>query len=419
MEKVAYEIAGPFGGRGGDSWNDGIYTTVRQLVIYSGPVIDSIQIEYDENGQSKWSEKHGENDGGVRNMVKLEYPDEFLISISGYSTTESSNAVVQSLTIQSNRQQYGPFGKEEGKYFSTSPTSGMIIGFHGRSGLYLDSIGAYFKPISVGPFGGLRGQEWDDGIYTTIRQLTINYGSVVDSIQIEYDKNGSSKWSERHGESEGGTKSVVKLEYPNEFLISFTGYCNKESNEAVVLSLTFQSNKQLYGAYGKEEGTRFSSSSTNGKIIGFHGRCGLYLDSIGAYFEMLPISIGPFGGLGGGQWDDGIYTTIRQLIIFSGSVIDSIQIEYDENGQSKWSEKHGESQVDYPGEFLVSISSHYGKVFELLVIRSLKIESNKRTYGLFGVEEGEYFKFPSTSSKIRGFYGRSGVYLDSIGAYVE
>lgn len=53
------------------------------------------------------------------------------------------------------------------------------------------------------------------------------------------------------------------------------------------------------------------------------------------------------------------------------------------------------------------------------LILSLIFASNKRTYEPFGKEECEYFKFPSTNDKIVRFRGRSGVFLDLVGAYSE
>ncbi|KAA8544823.1 hypothetical protein F0562_019586 [Nyssa sinensis] len=325
VENIAYVSVGPFGGERGKAWDDGIHTSVRQLIICSGSVRNSIQIEYDDHGCPKWSKKHAEStEGGVTNVVKLEYPGEYLISLSGYYDVEGDH-VVSSLTFLSNKQQYGPYGSGKEEYFSFPLSSGKIIGFHGRSSdHYLHSVGAYLEPypsVFIGPFGGVNGREWDDEIYTTVRQLIIFYGSsVVESIQIEYDKNGHSKCSDRHGQAEGGTR--------------------------------IRSNRQQYGPYGIEQGKPFStsssSSSTQGKIVGFHGRSGLYLDSIGAYLKPFlyrnhSISIGPFGGSGGIACDDGVYTTIRKLSIFSGSVIDAIKIEYDKNGHSKWSDTDGVS----------------------------------------------------------------------------
>jgi len=55
---------------------------------------------------------------------------------------------------------------------------------------------------------------------------------------------------------------------------------------------------------------------------------------------MNALSIGPWGGNGGNIWDDGVYTGIRQIILVYGDVIDSIFIEYDNNGSPVWL-KHG------------------------------------------------------------------------------
>lgn len=100
------------------------------------------------------------------------------------------------------------------------------MGFHGRSGDYLDSIGAYLGPISsssvdppsspsqwltVGPYGGTGGSRWDDGVHTAVRQVIIFTSQVIESIQIEYDKNGQSKWSEIHGRGRGTRNPVSVL----------------------------------------------------------------------------------------------------------------------------------------------------------------------------------------------------------------
>jgi hypothetical protein len=50
---------------GGTLWDDGVHSTVRQIVITHGAAIDSIKIEYDLKGKSVWSEKHG-GDGGTK-----------------------------------------------------------------------------------------------------------------------------------------------------------------------------------------------------------------------------------------------------------------------------------------------------------------------------------------------------------------
>ena len=49
--------------------------------------------------------------------------------------------VIRSLTLKSNRRKFGPYGVEEGTPFSFSTDGGLIVGFKGRSGWYLDSLG--------------------------------------------------------------------------------------------------------------------------------------------------------------------------------------------------------------------------------------------------------------------------------------
>ena len=81
--------------------------------------------------------------------------------------------------------------------------------------------------------------------------------------------------------------------------------------------------------------------------------------------DKKPIAVGPWGGQNGTRWDDGVHTTVRQLVIAHGAGIDSIQIEYDNKGGSCWSEKHGGNggtkfdQVSpYPPKHLVNFSYH-------------------------------------------------------------
>jgi hypothetical protein len=78
-------------------------------------------------------------------------------------------------------------------------------------------------------------------------------------------------------------------------------------------------------------------------------------------------------------------------------------------------------KLDYPDEFLTSIHGHYGSLNEWgpVFVRSLTFESNMRTYGPFGVEQGTCFSFPMTGGKIVGFHGKCGWYLDAIGAYLK
>ncbi|KAL9248564.1 Jacalin-related lectin 19-like protein [Drosera capensis] len=137
--------------------------------------------------------------------------------------------------------------------------------------------------IAVGPWGGQGGVSWDDGTYHGIREITLVYGRCIDSISFVYDKNGKAIKSEKHG-GMGGTKTAeIKLNYPEEYIVSVSGYCSPviRGGTPVIRSLTFKTNKRTFGPYGPEEGTPFAFPMDGGKIIGFKGRNGWYLDAIG------------------------------------------------------------------------------------------------------------------------------------------
>lgn len=61
----------------------------------------------------------------------------------------------------------------------------------------------------------------------------------------------------------------------------------------------------------------------------------------GVMKEPAPFGSGPWGGDGGRPWDDGVYSGIKQIFVTRAEAIQAIQIEYDRNGQSVWSAKHG------------------------------------------------------------------------------
>lgn len=53
--------------------------------------------------------------------------------------------IIKSLTFYTSRGKYGPFGDEVGKFFTSTTTEGKVVGFHGRSSMYLDAIGVHMQ----------------------------------------------------------------------------------------------------------------------------------------------------------------------------------------------------------------------------------------------------------------------------------
>ncbi|CAN6441527.1 unnamed protein product [Victoria cruziana] len=137
------------GGYGGNFWDDGAFTGIREITLTYDHCIDSIRVEYDLNGKPALAEKHGGAGGQYTAHVKLQYPDEVLTKVSGYlnPVVRGGTPVVRSLTFKSNKRSWGPYGIEQGTPFSFSMDGGAIVGFHGRSGWYLDSIGFRLAPL--------------------------------------------------------------------------------------------------------------------------------------------------------------------------------------------------------------------------------------------------------------------------------
>ncbi|KNA14259.1 hypothetical protein SOVF_109120 isoform A [Spinacia oleracea] len=398
---------GPWGGQRGYRWDDGVYSGVRQVVISSSSVgIHCIQFEYDKNGHAIWSDKHGANSGTRTDQIKLDYPTQFLISISGYygSITEGGSVIVRSLFLETNRKTYGPFGIEQGAPFSLPVTGEMLVGFHGWSSIYLDSIGVYVKShhqtvqtklletqrmiptshvsrvpgiskkvLSFGPWGGDGGMIFDDGIYTGVREVHLTRSGGLVSIRVCYDQNGKMVWGNKHGGSGGLKHDKIVFDYPYEMLTHITGYYGSMilRGPTVVKSITFHTNKRSYGPFGDPQGFSFSTGSI-GAVVGFHGKNGYFVHCIGVHvldnISVLPQSYpdpydmpilknsevvwgvprqpdlyesGPWGGEGGKLWDDGVYSGVKKIILTRGDAISSIQIQYDQHGQPVWSSLHG------------------------------------------------------------------------------
>ena len=64
-------------------------------------------------------------------------------------------------------------------------------------------------PYGPGPWGGVGGKPWDDGVFTGIKQIILTMREAICSMEIEYDRNGQSVWSVRHG-GNGVTATRVK-----------------------------------------------------------------------------------------------------------------------------------------------------------------------------------------------------------------
>ncbi|KAF7850421.1 hypothetical protein BT93_L5522 [Corymbia citriodora subsp. variegata] len=438
---------GLFGSRRGKKWDDGNrHTTVKGIRVIrdssGNRCIQSIAFLYDKV-DGNWSPHGGDAERPEEFIIND--PNEYLSSISGYYTS----AGITSLTFLTNKKRTNTIGHEKGTHFSSPATGFKIVGFYGWRDKLLHGIGAYFEPIpdlepikSFGPFGG--GNAWDDGKFKGVKEIYIAASSDIRSIQFVYDDGSKNGCTIMHPKGvschSNGTK--VPFHYPDEYLTSISGYMGDDGS---IRSLTFDSNRERHGPYGKEEGEHFWYPSNGTKIIGFYGRWGKTLNSIGVYAESMPPGSphgvnGARGVNGGEKWDDGKYTDVRGFrVIASGNKIESITFLYDNNGSLVEGTPHGGGDVstgewemlNFPQVRLTTITGYSRKEGNpgQTIIHNLRIytTSTKKYYGPYA-ERGDQekknslrFRIPEKPEKggIVGFFGRAGTHLNFIGAHLE
>ncbi|KAF8022225.1 hypothetical protein BT93_G2383 [Corymbia citriodora subsp. variegata] len=430
---------GPFGGEGENGWNsvDTKGIDGKWIVVNYGRFIESVTFEVDRNPRSR-----PQNDGKSLYKVKLE-KDECITSFSGYLEKGKDDYIgINTLTFRTNQRILGPVNKTKlkGDHFSVPSKGGEVVKLYVRSeNGCLTSIGARVKlnpkepcPVSVHSMvliGKKSGFRWDDGnqhadVTKIICTLNSSRGEqFIRSIAFEYKEQlGGTQRSETHGRKVGEEK-IIEIK-SHDRLTSIAGYYTDKG----IKCLKFLLNKERIETIGDEDGidkneSRVISLTEDDKIVGFcgwnHGRvCG-----IGAYFKPKPFGEGE-------AWEDKKFNGVREIRLFlhQGN-IRGFEFVYDdgsEKGQTIIRRDITEQSFpptkvqlkNYPREYLTSISGYIGKDD---IIKSLTFYSNEGIYGPHGKEDGKgkYFWYPSTGSRITGFYGSKGNTLKSIGVYTE
>jgi hypothetical protein len=291
------------------------------------------------------------------------------------------------------------------------------------------------RPLMKSPGeGGLNGTSFDDlsdfnfalANITGVRNISISSGDQVDSMQVTYVlSNGSLFQAPRRGKvshppvniSLTSEESIVRLE--------------GKTNGALVDQITITTigpeyERKVYGPFGK---TGLLSYSFDGHIVGFHGRSGDLLDRIGVYSLQLLKKSETFGGTGGSEFDDKAdlnnppIVRIAQLHIWNGELIDAIQAQYLLlGGEFMLGKKHGEGNsgnlttINFAdGEEIVSMLGQSGDNYvNQLTFITKKKDGSEGRYGPFGTIGKHSF---SIYGNILGFFGTSGLLIDTIGVY--
>ncbi|PWA50567.1 inactive protein RESTRICTED TEV MOVEMENT 1 [Artemisia annua] len=138
---------------------------------------------------------------------------------------------------------------------------------------------------------------WDECGKTEIVQIFISHdGRTIKSIQFSYAEDGEVRLSQVHGDRDTALNlEIVTLDYPSEYLTSFSGHLNEDEDG---FSIEFGTNKRRYGPFGDEdpdydEPIPFQYKFDKQSFGGFHG--GIYKNQL----YTLGVFIKPIAKLGG------------------------------------------------------------------------------------------------------------------------
>lgn len=147
---------GPVGGRSGLIWEEKGDELAGIFVSYDEETVDSLQFLNYVNGKLDMSAKYGIREGEMYCAIILDYPSEFITSISGsfdHVNKNSTKTFLSSIKFGTNKGSYGPFGtpSTDGNNIDFNFVIGnhqFFGGFHGTKTSYgIESIGFYLKDI--------------------------------------------------------------------------------------------------------------------------------------------------------------------------------------------------------------------------------------------------------------------------------
>ncbi|KAJ9560893.1 hypothetical protein OSB04_006053 [Centaurea solstitialis] len=361
---------GPWGGPNGKAWIWMPKGNIIKITIIHEEFIEAIKFQSDDCTGETESPYYGSPWANLKeDMISVNYPNEYFVSIRGMYGQHGSVMVIKSLCFVTNKKRYGPYGlgTGTGTHFSYDGKGGAIVGFHGRVDAYPNAIGIYVMPGSLvfgrnstrddisthelcsssmsrmvmpkemGPFGAfaeslnvlraiqcvyirrdsklflssmhggtsndkleLAALRWVEALaavgggsrrwrWSAEGVAAVGGGSRRRRSTMGRSGGGGRRWVEAVAAVGGGSKwlqrsavgrsEVVNLDGTDEYLTQISGIYGPIGGfnglEAIT-SITFHTNKTIYGPYGVESGTDgytyFTSTESSGKVVGFHGR---------------------------------------------------------------------------------------------------------------------------------------------------
>ncbi|KAL9310137.1 Jacalin-related lectin 18 [Arabidopsis thaliana] len=416
-------------------WDDGSdHDNVTKIYVRGDPKgISRIRFDYIKSGQPKYNSFHGSWSAGFTHTFKINHrDDEQLESVEVYYETYSSAKIV-GLQFKTNLKisEVIGYAKSYTAKFSLAVDGKKIIGFHGCSNNYLQSLGAYFTCIAPNRMeakGAKGGTDWNDGAdHEGVAKIHVRGGrDCIQYIKFDYVKDGKHIYGAAHGvRGRGFTESFEINHLDKEYLVSVEGYYD-EGDSGVIQGIQFKTNIKTSKLIGYNHGRKFSLAANGKKIIGFHGYDEENLNSLGAYFTTSPfIKLEATGSTV--IWDDGTFEGVTKVCIHKQPVLYSrIQFEFVNRGEvvnrdlglRVFIAEEGEFVVNYPYEFITSVEGTFTNE-EDPHVASLTFKTSKgRISSTFGTPGTKKFVLQSKGCGVVGFHGVLSIDdLSGLGAY--
>ncbi|CAI9298693.1 unnamed protein product [Lactuca saligna] len=309
----AFIKVGTWGRTSGDPQNNWSFELEKdhnlvKITIVHGDGIYSLMFTSESKGVLHNSNKCGSLARGETVSEVIFEGDEKIIGINGTIGFRDGFKIISSLSFKTNKRTHGPFGHATENVFSIPWDKGLLVGFYGLAGYYIDSIGIYVKPnkevVSVGTWGNPQPagpkNVWSFQLEKNhhLKKITIEHNDSVVSFFFTTQFRRLTHTSKRVGHDwedyvrdKGLTLSSEVLFDCDEEINSIngtigisTGYC---PDYRVITSISFVTNKKTHGPFGKKRGELFAVSFDGCSFAGFYGRMGAYIDSIGVYLKTL------------------------------------------------------------------------------------------------------------------------------------
>ena len=146
------------------------------------------------------------------------------------------------------------------------------------------------RTFQLGPSGGTGGLFFEDkpGVGIEIARIYIHFGDYIDGLRIEWT-DGTDAY---HGSCNGPTIAEFDVHHQNgEKLLGFEGSIGAHPGAGgpYVTSIRFHTKTRSSEVFGKQSSNSFiyhlKDKFGDYSIIGFFGRAGKYLDSIGPLLQ--------------------------------------------------------------------------------------------------------------------------------------